>query len=339
MKELTNIKQIEKDISEGQVKPIYFFCGEETYYADRLTNFIANKILPEEARDFNQNIFYGKESTPEHIMTVAKQIPMMSEKRVVIIKEAQEMSRVFEKFMPYFENAVPSTIMVVNYKGKALDARKKITKVIKKNALYLEHKKLYDYQIAGWITAVLKEKKRTIEPKAAQMLADYLGNDLGRVVNELEKLFLVVSKEKIIKDDHIEKNIGISKEFNNFEFQNAIGTKNLNKAFKIAHYFAENPKRYPLILTIGLINKFFTNLFVYHGLRNKSASNVASKLKINPYFVKDYQTAAQHYPIRKVAIVLSEIKNLDLQSKGFNIGKETAKQNNLLKTFLFKVFS
>lgn len=337
MKDLENIKKIEKEILNGGVKPLYFFCGEESYYGDRLTNFIAANVLSQEQRDFNQTIFYGKEHTPEEIMVCAKQFPMMSEHRVVIVKEAQELSRVIQKFLVYFENPVPSTILVINYKGKTLDARTKLAKAVKKNAVYLEHKKIYDHQISSWIKAVLKEKGREIDIKAAQMLGDFLGADLSRIINELEKIFLVVEKNHLIKDHHIEENIGISKEFNNFELQKAIETKVAEKAFKIAHYFTQNPKRHPLVLTISLINSFFTKLFIYHGLRDKSASSVASKLKISPYFVKDYQSAAQHYPIRKVSNALAEIRKLDLQSKGVGVGQSA--QHGILKTFLFKIFA
>lgn len=337
MKDFETVKRIEKEVAAGQVKPLYFLCGDEPYYINRLTEYLAKNLLSEEEKAFNQHVFYGKEVDAKGIMTCAKRFPMMSERMLVVVKEAQHLARTIQQFQDYFEKPNPSTVLIINYHGKALDKRTKMYKALQKNGIYLEGKKLYDSQMSSWILSVVSEQQRKISIKGAQMLADFLGTDLARCINELKKLFIVVPKEQEINDVHIEEHIGISKDFNNFELQNAVGNKNAYKGFKIAHYFAKNPKEHPLILSIFLLNNFFTKLFVYHGLKDKSPNNVAAKLGIPFFSSKEYQTAARNYPMRKTAQILGEIKSLDLQSKG--VGASFESQPQLLKTFLFKVFS
>ena len=337
MKHLTETKKIEKDIASGIVKPIYFLSGVEHYYMDRLTDFIAKNLLSEEEKGFNQHLFYGRDSDPETIINCAKRLPMMSEYSLVIVKEAQHLSKALPKFEAYFTKPNPHTILVFNYKEKTLDKRTKIYKALKQNAVLLETKKLYESEMPNWILAIVSEQKRRISIKGAQMLTSAIGNNLSRCMNEIKKLFVIVPQNDEIKEDHIEEHIGISKEFNIFELQNAIGKKDTTKAFKIAHYFSQNPKEHPLILTVNLLNSFFSKIFMYHGLRNRSPQNIASTLEIHPYFVGEYNLAARHYNMRKIAKILSELRKLDLQCKG--VGAPVGSGKNLLKTFLFNVFS
>lgn len=332
---MNRIKQIVEEISSGNTKPIYFLMGEETFYIDKISDYIENNILNEEEKGFNQMILYGRDVTIEEIVANAKRFPMMSEKQVVIVKEAQDLSRTIEKLVSYAENPQLTTILVFCYKYKSLDKRKKLSKVIAKNGCLFESKKLYENQVGEWIGQELKQKGYQIQPKAEQMLVEFLGTDLSKINNELDKLMLILPKGTVISAIHIEENIGISKDFNNFELRKAVGEKQIVKANQIAYYFAQNPKSNPLIMTISLLNSFFTQLLLYHGLKDKGKINVAKMLRINPYFVNEYQSAARNYPMRKVAQVISLLREADLKSKG--VGATNLPQGDILKELLFKV--
>src|SRR5690606_37040483 len=222
-------------------------------------------------------------------------------KQVVIVKEAQELSRNIEKLESYAENPQPTTVLVLAYKYKTLDKRKKVTKLLEKAGLVYESKKLYENQVADWIKRVLSGKGYTIEPKAAAMLVEFLGNDLSRISNELDKLTIILPKGSTITSKAIEDNIGISKDYNNFKLRKARGERDQLKAYKIAEYFAQNPKDNPLVMTTGLVFGFFSQLLQYHGLKDKNPGNAAKVLKVNPYFIKDYDIALRNYPMKKVS--------------------------------------
>ncbi len=332
---MKRVKQIEEDILNGQIRPIYFLMGEESFYIDRITQIIENKILKEEEKSFNQLILYGRDVSIEEIVSNAKRYPLMAERQVIIIKEAQDLARTIENLSDYAENPVPSTVLVICYKYKTLDKRKKLAKVIAKKGCLFESNKLYENQVPEWINYVLKEKNYRIQPKAALMLVDYLGNDLSRVYNELEKLMLIVPKETSINEEHIEDNIGISKDFNNFELRKALGEKNLMKVYQIAYHFSQNAKNNPLVVTISLLNNFFTQLLIYHGLHDKSRTNVGKSLGINPYFVQEYTEAANNYPMRKVSAIIGFLREADLKSKG--VGANNIGQGDILKELIYKI--
>ena len=277
---------------------------------------------------------YGRDVTIEDIVSNAKRFPMMAEKQVVLVKEAQDLSRTIEKLVSYAENPQPSTVLVVNYKYKTLDKRKKLFKAVQKTGVVFESKKLYENQVADWIRKVLNGKNYQMEPKAAQMLVEFLGTNLGKINNELEKLMLILPAETIINPTHIEENIGISKDFNNFELRKAIGNRAIVKANRIVNYFANNPKNNPLVMTISLLSSYFTQLFLYHGLQDKSKANVAKKLGVSPYFVNDYVTAAKNYPMRKVSQIIALLRDADVKSKG--VGAQIS-YKDLLKELLFKI--
>ena len=254
-----------------------------------------------------------------------------------IAKEAQELSRNIEKLESYAENPQPSTVLVFAYKYKTLDKRKKVTKLIEKNGVVFESKKLYDNQVGDWIKRVLSGKNYAIEPKAAAMLVEFLGNDLSKINNELEKLMIILPQGSTITPKIIEDNIGISKDYNVFELRKALGERDELKAYKIADYFAKNPKDNPLVMTTGLVFGFFSQLLQYHGLKDRNPSNVAKMLKVNPYFVKDYDIALRNYPMKKVSAIVGALRDIDVKSKG--VGANSIPQGDLLKEMLVKIFN
>ncbi|AWM14874.1 DNA polymerase III subunit delta [Flavobacterium sediminis] len=334
---MDQVIQITNDIKAGKIKPIYFFMGEEPYYVDKLTEFIENSILTEDEKGFNQMVLYGRDTTIEEIVSNAKRFPMMADRQVVIVKEAQELSRTIDKLEAYAENPQPSTVLVFAYKYKTLDKRKKVTKVLEKNGLVFESKKLYENQVGDWLKRVLHGQGYAIEPKAAAMLVEFLGTDLSKISNELDKLKIILPKGHTITPKDIEENIGISKDFNVFELRKAIGERNQLKAYKIIDYFAKNPKDNPLVVTNGLVFSFFLQLLQYHGLKDKSKANVAKVLKINPYFVSDYETAFRNYPMKKVSAIVNTLRSIDVKSKG--VGANSVTDYDLMKEMLVKIFN
>lgn len=337
LEDLDEVKQLVTDIKNRKLKPIYFLMGEEPYYIDRISDFIEDTGLSEEERGFNQMVLYGRDVTVEDIVSNAKRFPMMAEYQVVIVKEAQDLSRTIEKLAQYAENPQPTTILVVNYKYKKIDKRKALYKTLKKTGVVYESKKLYENQVADWIRRVLSPKKYDISPKAAQMLVEFLGTDLSKINNELEKLQIILPKGTQITPDHIEENIGISKDYNNFELRKAVGERNAEKAFKIVKYFGENPKDNPMVVTVSLLFNFFSQLLQFHGLNDKSPRSVASALKINPYFVNEYIDAARNYPMRKVSMVVATLREFDVKGKG--VGANAVPQGDLLKELLVRILN
>ena len=328
-------RQLVSDIREGKISPVYFLHGEEVYYIDKIADFIAQNVLSEEERGFNQMVLYGKDTSIEDIVSNAKRYPMMAERQVIIVKEAQHLSRSIEKLTSYIEHLQPTTVLVICYKYKKLDRRKKLYKAIFAKGTIYEGKKLYENQVSEWIRKTLKAKGKSITHKAAVLLVEFLGTDLSKIDKELEKLQLVLPKESEITPSDIEQHIGISKDYNNFELKRAIGEKNMLKATKIVTYFAQNPKENPFVLTITLLHSFFTQVLQYHGLSDHSPKNVASALRINPYFVGEIQIAAKNFPMRHVSHIISHLREMDLKAKG--VGANSAQQSDLLKELLIKI--
>lgn len=334
---MDKVKQIVSDIKKGNTKPIYFLMGDEPYYIDAIATYIEKNVLSEEEKGFNQMVLYGRDVTIDDIVSNAKRYPMMAEKQVVLVKEAQDLSRTIDKLEAYAANPQPTTILVICYKYKKLDKRKKLYKTIEKSGVLFESKKLYDNQVPDWIRRVLSGKKYTINPKAAQMLVEFLGTDLGKINNELDKLQLVLPEGSEITPIHIEENIGISKDYNNFELRKSVGERDILKANRIINYFAQNPKDNPTVVTVSLLYNFFSQLLQYHALTDKSQFSVAKALKINPFFVKEYQAAGKNYPMRKVSQVVALLRDADLKSKG--VGASNLPQSDLLKELLFKMMN
>ena len=334
---MEDIKKIVADIKKGNLKPIYFLMGEEAYYIDAISDYIEKNVLSDEEKGFNQMTLYGRDVTVEEIVSNAKRFPMMAERQVVIVKEAQDLARTIDKFEAYAKNPQPTTVLVINYKYKKLDKRKAVYKAMKKAGIVFESKKLYDNQVPDWIRRVLSGQNYTITPKASQMLVEFLGTDLSKIMNELNKLKIILPTGTNITPEHIEKNIGISKDYNNFELRKAIGYRDTLKAFKIVNYFGENPKDNPMVVTVSLLYNFFSQLLHLHGLHDKNPRSVASALKVNPYFVNEYIDAAKNYPMKKVSAVIANLREFDVKGKGVN--SNTVPQGDLLKELLVRIFA
>jgi DNA polymerase-3 subunit delta len=330
-------KQIIAEILKKQYKPIYFLMGEEAFFIDKIIEVIENNILTEDEKGFNFMTLYGRDVSMDEIISHAKRFPLMSDYQLIIVKEAQELSRSIDKIESYLGQMQPTTILVFAFKYKTLDKRKKYTKIISEKGVLFESKKLYDNHVESWIIQTLKESKYGIEPKASAMLVEFLGTDLGKVNNELEKLKIILPSGSTITAHDIEQNIGISKDYNVFELRKAIGERDEIKSYKIIEYFAQNPKDNPMVVITAQIFSFFVQLLQYHGLKDKSSTNVASSLKINPFFVKDYEKAAKNYPMKKVSYIIDTLKTIDAKSKG--LGAQNMSQHDLLKELLIHIYN
>jgi DNA polymerase-3 subunit delta len=334
---MDEVVKIINDIKAGKIKPIYFLMGEEPYYIDRITEYLENSLLSEDEKGFNQIVLYGRDTSIDEIVANAKRFPMMAERQVVIVKEAQDLAKNIDKLEAYAQNPQPTTVLVFAYKYKTLDKRKKVTKTLEKHGLVYESKKMYENQVGQWINRVLQGRGYSIEPKANAMLVAFLGNDLSRIANELNKLEIILPKGSTITPNHIEENIGFSKDFNVFEFRKAIGEGNKAKANQIATYFAQNAKENPMVLVNGQVFSFFSALLQYHGLKDKSPSNVAKVLKVNPYFVNDYIEASKRFPMRKVSGIVAALRAIDVKSKG--VGANNLNDSELYKEMLLSIFT
>jgi len=332
---MNEVNHIKSDLKKRNFKPVYFLMGEEPFFIDQISDEIETSVLDEAEKGFNQVVLYGRDTNIEEIVSSAKRYPMMAEYQVIIVKEAQDLSRNIDKLVSYIENPQFTTILVFNYKYKKLDKRKALYKAVKKHGVVFESKPLYDNQVSDWIRKFLGAKNYQIEPKAADMMVEFLGTDLSKISKELEKLMGILPVNTIVTPDHIEQNIGISKNFNNFELRKAIGTRDIVAANRIINYFANNTKNNPIVMTISLLNSYFTQLLIYHGLPNKSRDSVVKALAISPYFVNDYVSAARNYPMRKVAQIITLLREVDVKSKG--VGANNISQGDLLKELVFKI--
>ncbi len=329
--------QIVTSIKNGQVKPIYFLMGEEPYYIDKIANYIEDYLMPEEEKGFNQMVMYGRDTSVDEIISNCKRYPMMAERQVIIVKEAQDLSRTIEKLEAYSDNPQPTTTLVVCYKYKKIDKRKKLYKSVAKSGVIFETKRLYENQVSDWIQKSLKSSGFAISPKASQMLVEFLGTDLSKIDNELQKLQLIAPKGTNITPELIEENIGISKDFNNFELRKAIGMRDTVKAHRIINYFAQNTKDNPMVVTVSLLFGYFSQILQYHGTADKSKANIAKVLKVNPYFVADYVLAARNYPMRKVSQIITYLRDTDVKSKG--VGAANMPSGDLLKELVVKIMN
>lgn len=290
--------------------------GDEPFFIDQLSQLLIETVLPEDQRDFNQTILYGKDTTIEEITSVCKRFPMMADHQLVVVREAHELSRTIEKLEAYAVQPQPSTILVICYKNKKLDKRKKLYKSMAKHATIVETKKLYDDKLPGWIDQRVREQQRNIDFKAAAVLAESVGADLGTLHNQIEKLCLVVASGETIAADHVEQHVGISKEYNNFELRKALGSGNVAQAHKIAHFFGRHPRQHPLLVTIRSLHNYFMQLLTYHGMPSKNPDAVAKALGIHPFFVREIEQAARRYPLKSIVPILNIIKKADLAVKG-----------------------
>jgi DNA polymerase III subunit delta len=327
-------EQIITDIRNKVYYPIYFLMGDEPYFIDVITDLLDDTVLEEDYKAFNSTVVYGRDVDAAAIINQAKSYPMSGNYQLLIVKEAQDVKDI-DKLELYLNNPLKSTILVVNYKYKKLDNRKTLPKLIKAKGVLFESKKLYDNNIPDWIVKYLKQKQFAITPKACQMLADYLGNDLHKVRNELEKLIIGLPPQATINDELVERNIGISKDFNVFELQKAIAQRDVVKANRIINYFGDNSKDNPLLMVVILLFGYFSKVLKYHTTLDKSRKNLAIVLGVNPFFVSDYQDAGKNYPISKVLEIISILREYDLKAKG--VGNQSADDSELYKEMLYRI--
>ena len=326
--------QILSDIRKKNFAPVYFLTGEEPYFIDMISDSIENEALDEADRAFNQIVVYGRDVDVETIANHARSFPMMGDRMVVIVKEAQDVKDL-EGFEAYLDTIPDTTLLVFVYKYKKFDKRKALAKKIDKKGVWFESKKLYDSNIPGWIQNYLRAEGYSITPKATQMLADYLGTDLHKIANELKKLTIALPKNKSIDDADVERNIGISKDYNVFELQNAIGSRDVLKANRIVNYFGDNGKDNPLLVTAITLYGYFTKLIKLHCTQDKSQGNLASVLGVSPFFVKDYLAASKNYPPATCIRCISILREFDLKSKGYESGETSEK--DLYREMIFKL--
>lgn len=337
MKEL---ELIFKNIKNREFFPIYFFHGEEAYFIDIAVKALENEVLTEDEKAFNQTVVYGKDTNYNDILALARQYPMMGDKQLIIVKEAQDLklneneTKILEN---YAENPVESTILVFAHKHKKVDSRKKVFKTLQTKKMLFHSEPIKDYNLAKWIDDEAKNLEIKIAPGISQLLADYLGNDLSRIANELNKMKLVLKNGEVLDGKLVETHIGISKEFNVFELQKALGKKDANNAFKIAYFMGKNPKTNPIVMTIGNLYNFFSNVIVYHTLANQSPQTIASEMGVNPYFIKDYAESARLFPLKHATRTISILREIDLKSKG--LGAVNMDDSELLKEMVYKILN
>lgn len=331
-------ESIAADVKNRKFAPVYFFCGEEAFYIDALTDLIEKHALNDMERAFNQTIVYGKDLNARQIIETAGRLPMMAEKQLVIIKEAHALSLKEDEekqYLSYLKRPVSSTILVFAWKHGTPDGRKSFGKEMKKSAVYFESKPLYANQVAPWVKSWLSQRKFKIEENAADLLVEYLGNDLSMVANELEKLIISKQQGGTITLDDIENGVGISKDYNVFELNNALANRDRTKSYQITNYFVANPKNGPLVLILGTLQGFFTKVFLFHLNKSLPDKDIASALKISPFFIKDYRSAAANYNQQKLEQIFNLLEEFDLRSKGVN--NRSLKEGELLREMVTRI--
>ncbi|MEN9549670.1 MAG: polymerase subunit delta [Bacteroidota bacterium] len=330
---------VEKIIAEWKkksFKPLYWLEGEEEYYIDKLTHYAEHHILSESEASFNLSIFYGKDANWAEVVNACRRYPMFAERQVVILKEAQQMKDV-SKLEGYIDNPLSTTLFIVCYKEKKIDARTKFAKTVKEKGVLFSTKKMYDRELPAWTQEMIKERGLTITPKGLALLVEHIGNDLSRIENEIEKLSINLGKRTNITEDDIENYIGVSKEYNIFELQAAVAAKDLSRAIKIIQYFDSNPKAAPLQLVLPSLYGFFSKVFMVFGANSNDEKTVASVIGVNPFFVKDYLQAARKYGYAGIEKGLLLLHQYNLKSIG--IGSIHTDGGALLKEMTVKMMS
>ena len=333
-------RQIIRDIRAGKFSSMYVLHGEESFFIEEIYKEIISNLVDEASKDFNETILYGRDTDLSDILAAARRVPMMSDRQLVLVKEAQELKcwkrkDELEKLAAYAESPVSSTVLVFCYMNKKIDGRSKAVKTLSKNGILFLSDKIRDYKLPQWISEYITSVKLSIDSQSSTLLAEYLGNDLSKVVNEITKLKISLPEGSTITSEIIEKHIGISKDYNVFELQHALGTKNIDKASRIVNHFEANPKNNPLAMVIPVLSAYFSRLFIYHGLKDKSQSSAARAMSCSPYAVKDYASAARVFPAAKVARIFGYLRDADRKSKGQ--GNATISDGMLLRETVFKI--
>lgn len=311
-------------IKSGKIAPFYLLSGTEPYFIDSISNYIVSKLISESARDFDFSILYGKDTSVNEIIETAKRYPMIADHHLVLIREAQYLEKKYDELSKYLLNHQKQSVVVFCYKNKLFDRRSRLFKAAASIGAVYESKPLYENQIGSWISSQLKNDDLEASQKAIQLLIEFLGSDLGKIKQEISKLKILCS-DKLITPELVEKYIGISKDFNNFELIKAIGAKNKNKSIQIIFYLSNNSKNNPLVLTISSLFQFFKKLLLFHGISG-SRANVSSTLGVNPYFIKDYEIASKLYNMKSCSYAINIIHIADLKSKGIIANNESHKE-------------
>ncbi len=327
-------EKILSDWKKKLYKPLYWLEGEEDYYIDKVTNYAEHKILPESEASFNLSVFYGKDASWSDVVNACMRYPMFAEKQVVLLKEAQQMKDI-DKLENYIEHPLTSTIFVVSYKEKTLDKRTKLYKFINKNGEVFTSEKIKEYKLVEWVTEYLKEQDFTMSQKGVLLLVDHLGNDLNRIVHEIEKITVNLGTRKTITEDDIEKYVGVSKEYNAFELQAAIGKKDLAKAMRIIQYFESNPKAAPIQLVLPALYGFFSKLYIIFDMADKSEAAVKPFFYGNSYAAKEAIATAKMYGYEGVERALLLLHHYNLKSVGVN--DSGSSDGSLLKEMVVKM--
>ncbi|MDA9773635.1 DNA polymerase III subunit delta [Saprospiraceae bacterium] len=331
------MQKILSDIKAGNYAPVYLFHGEEPYFIDQLSNVIETQILDDGEKAFNQMIMYGKETQAQQVIDACAQFPMMASHRVIILKEAQQM-RDLKNLEKYVKNPSPSTILCICHKHKKLDTRTAFGKFLKANAVVFDSAKIYDNKVPGYVDNFIKAKKRIPTPQACKLIAEYIGADLSTLHNELEKLFLIIPEGGTITDVEVQKQIGISKEYNVFELQTAIASKDIMKAFRIAKYFQNNPKKNPMIMVVSTLFRFFSKAWVVSQNSGMGDQELGKMIGVySTYFVKDYRVAARNFHPLKIEQIFGILKEYDLKSKG--VENRSYPENTLVVELVGKILA
>lgn len=326
-----------KDVKKKQFAPVYFLHGAETYFIDLVADAIEEKALEEHERAFNQTILYGKESTHLQIVDAARRFPMMAERQLVILREAQEM-RSLKDLLTYIEQPTPTTILVICHKHKKLNLNSKFGKAVKAKAVVLDAKSLYDNQVPDWIADYLRSKKLKAGPAAAELLAEYLGSKLSKVANELDKLALNLPEGSDVTQALIEEHIGISKDYNVFEFQKALGQRDVKKANRIVQYFIANPRKNPMPVVIGSLYNYFSKVYLFHSVARATEQEILKTLGLrSSFFLREYRAAARQFPLSKAQEVIHLLRQFDMKSKGVNYNATGKPEGELLKEMTWRI--
>jgi len=331
-------EHIIRDIQNNIFSTVYFLSGEEPYYIDSITSLLEDSILDEGLKGFNQTVIYGRDVSVKEVVDLSRRYPMMGNYQVVIVKEAQYLNQI-ENLEQYIAAPLDTTILIIAYKYKKVDKRKTYYKkmVASKSTIVFNSEKLRDYSVPNWIESEIKARGYSISPVALLLMSEYLGNDLGKISNEIDKLVINLSEQSNITETEIEQNIGISKDYNLFELQNALSKKDQLKAHRIIQYFEANPKDHPLQMISVMLHNYFMKIFLYHNIKNKEPNKIASELGVPPFFVKDYIRASKSFSPIKIKEIISKIRTLDLKSKG--VGNNNATSYGELKELVYRVMN
>ena len=324
-----NYSKIIDSINNKKIAPIYLLHGDEPYFINEIIKLLENIVVKNENKDFDQKILYGKEINIDDLICDAKSFPMSDDYQLIIVKSAQDVKKI-EKLEDYIHSYQSKTVLVICYYGSKVRKNAKWFKVLNENPfIVFESNKLYSNQIPNWVLDFIKKENLLAEPKVVSMIIEYLGNDLEKIANEIKKIKSLVKNQKITDLD-VEKYIGISRQYNNFELQDSIANKNYKQALQIISYFSKNSAENPFVLTIGMLYMYFSKLIIYHTLLDKSKKSVSIALKINPFFTQIYYIGANNYSFEKCIQVIKILKEMDLKSKGVYPGFSKTSFNELV---------